>query len=273
MADPARAPRTEEDLLPKKEVSASAQSRLAVAKQAIATTKAVMSFGAGNQVEALKATNLNSKHRLQVMRHDPFWELAPGIRALAAANPEALIAAKADLAHGGNCGEHAWVAYHYLRQHASGQNIQVSAKDGLDHAFVLIGDVQGADKDSDLAVADPWPTRPVTVFCPFPPGISTDILARAVATYLGDTLGQQFVMENRPGANGNIGAGAAAKAAPDGYTFVVATLGPIVANKFMYKTMSYDPERAFAPVYQDGQVVDVLRQDRLQPVVQAVFPF
>src|SRR4051794_36503825 len=96
--------------------------------------------------------------------------------------------------------------------------------------------------------ADPWPTRPVTVICPFPPGISTDILARAVATYLGDTLGQQFVMENRPGANGNIGAGAAAKSAADGYTFVVATLGPIVANKFMYKTMSYDPERAFAPV-------------------------
>jgi tripartite-type tricarboxylate transporter receptor subunit TctC len=96
--------------------------------------------------------------------------------------------------------------------------------------------------------ADPWPTRPVTVICPFPPGISTDILARAVAASLSDALGQQFVMENRPGANGNIGAGAAAKAAPDGYTFVVATLGPIVANKFMYKTMSYDPERAFAPV-------------------------
>ena len=96
--------------------------------------------------------------------------------------------------------------------------------------------------------ADPWPARPVTVICPFPPGISTDILTRAVATALGSALGQQFVMENRPGANGNIGAAAAAKAAPDGYTFLVATLGPTVANKFMYKTMSYDPERAFAPV-------------------------
>ena len=96
--------------------------------------------------------------------------------------------------------------------------------------------------------ADPWPVRPVTVICPFPPGISTDILTRAVATALSDALGQQFVMENRPGANGNIGAAAAAKAAPDGYTFLVATLGPTVANKFMYKTMSYDAERAFAPV-------------------------
>src|ERR1700712_3546444 len=96
--------------------------------------------------------------------------------------------------------------------------------------------------------ADAWPTRPVTVICPFPPGISTDILTRAVAIALSDALGQQFVVENRPGANGNTGAGAAAKAAPDGYTFLMATVGPSVANKFMYKSMSYDPERAFAPV-------------------------
>ena len=96
--------------------------------------------------------------------------------------------------------------------------------------------------------ADPWPTRPVTVICPFPPGISTDILTRALATALSDALGQQFVVENRPGANGNIGAGAAAKSVPDGYTLLVATVGPSVANKFLYKSMSYDPERAFAPI-------------------------
>ena len=96
--------------------------------------------------------------------------------------------------------------------------------------------------------ADPWPVRPVTVICPFPPGISTDILTRAVATALSNALGQQFVMENRPGANGNIGAATAAKSSPDGYTFLVATLGPAIANKFMYKTMSFDAERAFAPV-------------------------
>jgi len=96
--------------------------------------------------------------------------------------------------------------------------------------------------------ADSWPVRPVTVICPFPPGISTDILTRAVATALSNALGQQFVMENRPGANGNIGAATAAKSAPDGYTFLVATLGPAIANKFMYKTMSFDAERAFAPV-------------------------
>jgi tripartite-type tricarboxylate transporter receptor subunit TctC len=96
--------------------------------------------------------------------------------------------------------------------------------------------------------ADPWPLHPVTVICPFPPGISTDILTRVVATALSNALGQQFVVENRPGANGNIGAGAAAKAAPDGYTLLVATLGPTVANRFMYKAMAYDSERAFAPI-------------------------
>jgi hypothetical protein len=149
----------EDDALPKKEVSSVAETRLGLAKQAITATKAVMSFGAGNQVEALRNTRLNSMARLQVMRDDKYWEVAPEVRRIAAANPEAMIAAKADLAHGGNCGENAWVAYHWLRLHGAGQHIQVSAKEGLDHAFVLIGNIQGDDKDSDIAVSDPWPTR------------------------------------------------------------------------------------------------------------------
>jgi len=93
-----------------------------------------------------------------------------------------------------------------------------------------------------------WPTRPVTIVCPFAAGISTDLLARAVATALGDKFGQQFVVEDRPGANGNIGAASAAKAAPDGYTLLITTLGPTVTNKFMYKTMGYDSDRAFEPI-------------------------
>jgi len=96
--------------------------------------------------------------------------------------------------------------------------------------------------------ANPWPTRPVTVICPFAPGISTDIVARLVAPALGDALGQNFIVENRPGANANIGAAVAAKAAPDGYTLLIATLGPIVTNRFMYKDMAYDSERAFSPI-------------------------
>jgi tripartite-type tricarboxylate transporter receptor subunit TctC len=96
--------------------------------------------------------------------------------------------------------------------------------------------------------AEPWPTRPVTVVCPFAAGLSTDILIRMVATALGNGLGQNFIVENRPGANGNIGAAVVAKAEPDGYTLLVATVGPIVNNKFMYKNMGYDPERAFSPI-------------------------
>jgi len=96
--------------------------------------------------------------------------------------------------------------------------------------------------------ADAWPTRPVTVICPFSAGLSTDLLMRLVASALGDALGQNFIVENRPGANGNIGAGVVAKAAPDGYTLFVGTVGPIVNNKVLYKEMDFDPERAFAPV-------------------------
>jgi tripartite-type tricarboxylate transporter receptor subunit TctC len=96
--------------------------------------------------------------------------------------------------------------------------------------------------------AETWPTRPVTVICPFSAGLSTDLLMRLVASALGDALGQNFIVENRPGANGNIGAGAAAKATPDGYTLFVGTVGPIVNNKLLYKGMDFDPERAFAPI-------------------------
>jgi tripartite-type tricarboxylate transporter receptor subunit TctC len=94
----------------------------------------------------------------------------------------------------------------------------------------------------------PWPTRPVTMIVPFAAGISTDFVARILAKVLGDNLGQQFVVENRPGANGNIGAAMAARAEPDGYTLLVATLGPTVTNKFMYRDMGYDPGSAFAPI-------------------------
>jgi tripartite-type tricarboxylate transporter receptor subunit TctC len=105
---------------------------------------------------------------------------------------------------------------------------------------------------ASAAAAETWPARPVTIISPFPAGISTDILARAVAASLSESLGQQFIVENRPGASGNIGGAVAAKAAPDGYTLMVGTLGPTVTNKFMYKNLGYDPERAFAPIVMLG---------------------
>jgi tripartite-type tricarboxylate transporter receptor subunit TctC len=93
-----------------------------------------------------------------------------------------------------------------------------------------------------------WPSRPVTTLCPFAAGTSTDGLMRLVAASLTDGLGQNFIVENRPGANGNIAAGFVAHAAPDGYTLLIGTVGPLVNNKFMYKDLDFDPDRSFAPI-------------------------
>ena len=99
-----------------------------------------------------------------------------------------------------------------------------------------------------VAWAQGWPSRPVTMIVPFAAGGGTDLLARALAQDLGDRLGQQVVVENRTGAGGNVGAAAVAKAAPDGYTILFGTPGPLANNKLMYKSMPYDPEQAFLPV-------------------------
>lgn len=98
------------------------------------------------------------------------------------------------------------------------------------------------------ARAQAWPSRPVTMIMPFSAGGGTDLLARALAQHLGETLGQQFVVENRSGAGGNIGGAAVARAAPDGYTILFGTPGPLANNKLIYRNLSFDPEQAFAPV-------------------------
>ncbi len=142
---------------PKKTVSSKAAKRVSLAEDAINHTKSVMAFGAGNQQEALEATNFNSYYRMKVMRDSRCWELADSVKALASANSEAFTAAKADLAKGGNCGEHARVGFDYLRVHAAGEIINRSDVEGLDHAFVLMGDV-AKETDADITVCDPWPT-------------------------------------------------------------------------------------------------------------------
>jgi len=96
--------------------------------------------------------------------------------------------------------------------------------------------------------AEAWPVRPVTVLCPFAAGTSADTLMRMVNASLSSKFGQNFIVEDRPGATGNIAAGAAARATPDGYTLLIGTVGPIVNNKFLYKHLDFDPDRAFAPV-------------------------
>ena len=98
------------------------------------------------------------------------------------------------------------------------------------------------------AQAGNWPNRPVRMVVPFPAGGSTDLVARYIAKELSEKLGQQFVVDNRTGASGNIGTDAVAKAAPDGYTIGLVTSGPLVNNKFLFKTMPFDPERDLTPV-------------------------
>ncbi len=93
-----------------------------------------------------------------------------------------------------------------------------------------------------------WPSRPVTMILPFAAGGGTDLLARALAQDLGERFGQQFVVDNRTGAGGNVGAAAVAKAAPDGYTLLFGTPGPLANNKLMYKSLPFDPEQAFTPI-------------------------
>jgi tripartite-type tricarboxylate transporter receptor subunit TctC len=92
-----------------------------------------------------------------------------------------------------------------------------------------------------------YPNKPVRVILPFPPGGSVDTVARLVAPRLSESLGQQFVIENRSGASGNIGAEYVARAAPDGYTLMVNTI-PLVANSWLYSKMSFDPLTDFAPI-------------------------
>lgn len=110
---------------------------------------------------------------------------------------------------------------------------------------VAVGGIVGA---STRARAQDWPTRPVTLIMPFAAGGGTDLLSRALAEDLSERLGQQFIVDNRAGAGGNIGAGIVAKAAPDGYTILFGTPGPLANNKLLYKNLPFDPQQAFVPI-------------------------
>src|SRR5207237_3955490 len=98
------------------------------------------------------------------------------------------------------------------------------------------------------ASAQPYPARPVTFIVPFPPGGGTDISARTVAAKLTDIWRQSVVIENRGGAAGILGADAAAKARPDGYTLLIVNVGIVSINPALYPKLPYDPDAAFVPV-------------------------
>jgi len=93
-----------------------------------------------------------------------------------------------------------------------------------------------------------FPNRPLRYIVPFPPGGSTDIVARIVAVAMGDAIGQQIVIDNRGGAAGTIGAEIAARAAPDGYTIFACNIASLAVSPALYKKLSYDPVTGFAPV-------------------------
>jgi tripartite-type tricarboxylate transporter receptor subunit TctC len=107
------------------------------------------------------------------------------------------------------------------------------------------------------AYAQTWPGRPLKLIVPYPPGGSTDVTARVVAEHLRPLLGQPVIIDNRPGAGANIGAEAAAKSAPDGYTFLMAT-STHVTNMSLYRNLPYDFVQDLAPVGQVAFIPNVL---------------
>ncbi len=98
------------------------------------------------------------------------------------------------------------------------------------------------------AQAQNWPDKAVTLVVPFTAGTTSDVIARSFGDYLAAKIGKPVVIDNKGGAGGNIGGAAAAKAAPDGYTFLFSTTGPAATNKLMYKEMSFDPQKDLAPM-------------------------
>jgi tripartite-type tricarboxylate transporter receptor subunit TctC len=93
-----------------------------------------------------------------------------------------------------------------------------------------------------------WPVRPVKLIVPSSAGGGTDFYARLLSQALGDSLGQQFIVDNQPGGSGNVGAAAAARAAPDGYAFLVSPDPALTVNQSLFKSLPYNPERDFVPV-------------------------
>jgi tripartite-type tricarboxylate transporter receptor subunit TctC len=111
---------------------------------------------------------------------------------------------------------------------------------------------------SHAAIAQPYPSRPITLIVPFAPGGPADFLGRLISQKLGEDLGQQIIVENRPGANTIIGAQAVAKAKPDGYTLLMAIDGTLVMNPFLYSKLPYDPFKDFEPISLIAQVPSAL---------------
>src|SRR5215207_1332541 len=119
-------------------------------------------------------------------------------------------------------------------------------------ALLLAPGLHAADATKD------YPVRPVRMINPFPPGGSSDPSCRLLADALTKALGQQFVVDNRGGGNGNIGTALASKATPDGYVLVFASGTTFTVNPHVYSSLGFDPKKDFAPVIRFGAVPNVL---------------
>src|ERR1035437_828170 len=98
------------------------------------------------------------------------------------------------------------------------------------------------------AQAQGSPPRPIPVIVPFAGGSASDVVARIMLNEMSKSIGQQFVVENQPGAGGDTGTATATKALPNGYTLVISGVGPLAANKTLFKELGYDPEKDLAPI-------------------------
>jgi tripartite-type tricarboxylate transporter receptor subunit TctC len=131
---------------------------------------------------------------------------------------------------------------------------------------VLIGIAAIGVVASSNAQAPAYPTKPVRLVVPFPPGGATDLIARAVAQKLGETWGASIVVDNRPGAGGNIGTELVAHAAPDGYTLEMGTVGTHAINASLYAKLGFDHVKDFAPIILVAGVPNVLEVNPSLPV-------
>jgi tripartite-type tricarboxylate transporter receptor subunit TctC len=118
--------------------------------------------------------------------------------------------------------------------------------------------VAAAGSASLVAAAEQWPVRPIRLVVPYPAGGPLDQVARALAEPMRQTLGQPVVVDNRPGAGGNIGADLIAKAEPDGYSIVMGAVATHAINPYLYDRMPYDPNRDFSPIARIAVVPNVL---------------
>ena len=127
-----------------------------------------------------------------------------------------------------------------------------------DFARCVLALVLGASLLSSPASAQTWPTRSIRFVVPYPPGGPTDLMARSISSKLGEVLGQTVVIDNRPGAGGNVGAEIVAKSVADGYTMLMGAISTHSINASLYKNLAFDPVRDFAPITQVSWIPLVL---------------